>query len=54
VQALARGSHEAAFYEAKLATANVYAMQVLPMATGLASVVRGGGASVASVAAAQI
>jgi hypothetical protein len=54
VQTLARGSHEAAFYEAKLATANVYAMQVLPMATGWASVVRGGGASVASVVAAQI
>jgi len=54
VQALARGSHEAPFYEAKLATAHVYAMQVLPMATGWASVVRGGGASVASVAAAQI
>ena len=54
VQALARGSHEAAFYEAKLATANVYAMQVLPMAAGWARVVRGGGASVAGVAAAQI
>ena len=54
VQALKRGSHEAAFYEAKLATANVYAMQVLPMAAGWARVVRGGGASVAGVAAAQI
>jgi hypothetical protein len=53
-QALKRGSHDAAFYEAKLATANVYAMQVLPMAAGWASVVRGGGASVASVAATQI
>lgn len=52
--ALARGSNDAAFYEAKLATAQVYAMHILPAAAGWLYVVRSGGASVAGVASVQI
>ena len=45
-KALAAGSGEAAFYEAKLRTARFYADQVLPGAHGLARVVASGAASV--------
>jgi len=45
-KALAGGSGEAAFYEAKLRTARFYADQVLPGAHGLARVVGSGAASV--------
>jgi 3-(methylthio)propanoyl-CoA dehydrogenase len=46
-KALAAGSGEAAFYDAKIRTARFYADQVLPAALGLARVVESGAASVA-------
>jgi 3-(methylthio)propanoyl-CoA dehydrogenase len=48
------GGTEREFYSAKLATANFYAAQVLPIAAGLARVVEAGGASVVETDAALV
>jgi alkylation response protein AidB-like acyl-CoA dehydrogenase len=45
-QALSAGSEETAFYQAKLRTARFYVDQVLPMAYGLARIVKSGAGSV--------
>ena len=53
-RALAAGSGDATFYQAKLATVAFYAAQLLPAAAGWAAVVQSGGASVTAVDAALL
>jgi hypothetical protein len=53
-QALAGGSGETAFYQAKLRTARFYTDQVLPTAQGLARIVEAGAASVSETDSAML